>query len=463
MIEPRRVLRLTAEQHERLRKHLFPGDGCEAVALALCGTRFTATQHVHCVHEILEIPVTACLVRSPTTVRWPVELGVELFAKAERRGMSILKIHSHPALFDSFSRLDDESDQALLAALATWSEASIEHLSAFMLPEGAIRARAVDSCGAMRMLNRVTVSGDELLMYSHDPEAVASDEADLRTRQAFGDGTTAVLKSLRIGIAGCSGTGSWVTEMLARLGVGHLVLVDPERIERKNLNRIINSTAKDVRVNTLKVEALARAIAAMGLGNVAEVVPEDLTKRRAIESLAACDVIFGCLDSADGRDLLNRISTYYCVPYIDVGVRLDADGSGGVNQVCAAIHYVLPGGSSLLTRGVITPTQVSAQALRRHDRQQYELLLKEGYIQGVPIDSPAVVSINGFAASQAVNELLARLHRFRSDDNAEYRYQLFSLRDGNWLRLPDGHPCNILRKKVGRGDCTPLLDNPLGQ
>ena len=32
------ILRLTASQHEQLKRHLFPGDGKESVALALCGT-----------------------------------------------------------------------------------------------------------------------------------------------------------------------------------------------------------------------------------------------------------------------------------------------------------------------------------------------------------------------------------------------------------------------------------------
>jgi len=270
-----------------------------------------------------------------------------------------------------------------------------------------------------------------------------------------------MLKSLRVGVAGCSGTGSWVIEMLARLGIGHLVLVDPDRIERKNLNRIVNSRGQDAHDADFKVDAIARAIVGMELGTVVDVFREDLTKRVVIQALATCDVIFGCLDSADGRDVLNRISTYYCVPYLDVGVRLDADGKGGVHQVCAAVHYVIPGGSSLFSRRVIATAQVSAQSLRRHDPAQYEARLKESYIQGVQVDSPAVISINGFAASHAVNELLARIHRFRSDDNSEYRYQLFSLRDGTWLKLSDGPTCEVLRKRVGRGDCTPLLDNPL--
>jgi hypothetical protein len=331
-----------------------------------------------------------------------------------------------------------------------------------MLPDGMIKTRKVNREIATSALDCVAVVGDEIKLYF--PHAKSSfDEADLRTRQSFGDGTTALVKSLRVGVAGCSGTGSWVIEMLARLGVGHLALIDPDLVEGKNLNRIVNTTKEDVSNRRFKADVMVRAINNLGRGTKVEVICKDLSKREVIEALGSCDIIFGCLDSADGRDLLNRISTYYTVPYFDVGVRLDADGIGGVHQICCAIHYLIPGGSSLLSRGVITTEQVSAQSLRRHDAYQYAARLKEGYIHGIQVESPAVISVNGFASSHAINEFLARLHPFRSDPNSEYRYQLFSLKDGNWLRLSDGPDCEILQKKIGRGDTAPLLDNPFSE
>jgi hypothetical protein len=198
----------------------------------------------------------------------------------------------------------------------------------------------------------------------------------------------------------------------------------------------------------------------LGLGTVVEACRSDLAKPGVVEELANCDFLFGCMDSADGRDLLNRVATYYSLPYIDVGVRLDADGEGGIEQICCAIHYLLPGGSSLLSRGVITSEQVQAQAMRRTNPDQYSALEKEGYIKGIAVDRPAVVSINGFAATHAVNEMLARLHPFRRDSGEEYRYQVFSLSDGAWLKLPDGPACTLLARYTGRGDAQPLLGNP---
>jgi hypothetical protein len=456
---PSRSLRLTEDHQSRFRQHLFPGDGCESVALALCGTRFSDQHQVFCIHEIVEIPDDTCSLRTPVAVRWPLEPLIPLLNKAMKRGLWVLKIHSHPKGFEHFSSQDDETDRLLSASLRTILERDASHLSAIMTADGGLRVRLVDSGCEWPQFDRVMVVGDEI-QFAGTTSPATADEADLRTRQAFGEGTTAVLKSLSVGVAGCSGTGSWVIEMLARLGVGRLVLVDPDKVERKNLNRIVNSKAEDVRMGRLKVEMLRDAIGAMGLGTRVETFPCDLANQNTIKALADCDLLFGCLDSADGRDLLNRIATYYLQPYFDLGVRLDADGKGGIEQICCAIHYLLPGGSSLLSRGVITAEQVGSQALYRTNPQQHAALQKEGYIKGIAVDRPAVVSLNGFAASHAVNEMLARLHPYRRDPNVDFRFQTFSLADGAWLRVPDGQSCALLSRHVGRGDAIPLLGNP---
>ena len=305
-----------------------------------------------------------------------------------------MKIHSHPEGYERFSPQDDETDSQLGKAIEAVLERSPSLISAFMSPSGKLWARVVDTEAGFQAVDRVMAVGDEV-SFTKAESRLNEDEVNLRTRQVFGDGTVNLLKSMTIGVVGCSGTGSWVIEALTRLGVGQLVLIDPDHIERKNLNRIVNSKAVDAENKRAKVNVLADAVRAIGLGTIVETFQCDLAKTEVINSLAGCDFLFGCMDSADGRDLLNRIAAYYLVPYIDIGVRLDADGRGGIEQICCALHYLIPGGSSLLSRGVITPEQVQAQALRRTNPEQYAALKREGYIKGVAVDRPAVISVNG--------------------------------------------------------------------
>lgn len=172
--------------------------------------------------------------------------------------------------------------------------------------------------------------------------------------QAFGRGTTSLLRKLSVAVVGCSGTGSPVIEQLARLGFGRLVVVDPDRVEEKNLNRILNATIGDARAGRFKVEVAERSVRQIGLGTEVISIARSLFDQQAVLAVAECDVVFGCMDSVDGRHLLNRLSVFYNLPYFDVGVKLEADGFGGVNQICGTVHYLQPDRSSLLSRGVYT-------------------------------------------------------------------------------------------------------------
>ena len=68
------------------------------------------------------------------------------------------------------------------------------------------------------------------------------------------------LSSARIGIAGAGGLGSHAAMMLARSGVGHILIVDGDRVEASNLNR---QHYFPVHVGRPKVEALAGQLLAL--------------------------------------------------------------------------------------------------------------------------------------------------------------------------------------------------------
>ena len=54
-------------------------------------------------------------------------------------------------------------------------------------------------------------------------------------------------------------------------------------------------------------------------------------------------VVFGCTDGAEARHILSRLATFYSMPCIDVGVRRDTDGHGGISGISGAVHYLQPG------------------------------------------------------------------------------------------------------------------------
>jgi hypothetical protein len=457
-VKTENILRLTRHQHRKLREHLFPGDGNEAVALVLCGRLNQESKHVLCGHSVHLIEHDKCKERTPQSVTWPTELGRAIFERATEKNMAVLKIHSHPEGYASFSEQDDRSDAELFRALHNWTEDGMPHASAVMLPDGSMFGRFVEREGGFTSITKVLVVGDDISVFTKENHSRV-DEAQLRTAQTFGPRTTALLSNLRIGVVGCSGTGSWVIEQLARLGVGELLLADPDVLEVKNLNRIVNSRKVDAEQKRSKVEALREVLMHHGTASLITSLPSSCLENATARKLAECDILFGCMDSAEGRDRLNRIAAFYLIPYIDLGVRLDADGRGGITHICGNVNYILPDGSSLLSRKCYTPEALRVEALRRTNPEQYKRELDDGYIKGAKVESPAVISVNGFCSTMAVNELLARLHHFRSEANAGQRRQQFDLKNSFWVQLDDTEPCPLLSKYAGRGDMFPFLNS----
>jgi hypothetical protein len=459
-------LRINGKAYKELRRHLFTGDGLEAVAFALCGKLHTKHGDIYCVHETYLYPNEMCTVREVDRVEWsPAEITF-LFEKCRKKNLHLLKIHCHPKPWPFFSKTDDSSDKLLSDTVTGWTDRNEDVLSMIMLPDGSLFGRIIDFETNFSDLYSINVIGDDISCYLNSEITKSGEdiniesEVNLRTRQAFGDGTTSIIKSLSIGVVGCSGTGSIVAELLSRLGVGRLVLVDHDNVEYKNLNRIVNSTVDDAAQGRLKVNVLKDAIERMGTGVEVITVADDIHCYNAYEEIAACDIVFGCMDSVDGRHVLNRIATYFCSGFFDIGVRLDADGKGGIRDIFGRVDYIQPGGSSLASRGRYNTEQLKSADMQRTNQDEYKLQIKEGYVKSANVQSPAVISINAMFSSQAVTELLARLHPFRDKPNSDYAAVLFSVSGAVLFTEQDGDPDSELLTKVGLGNVIPALGSP---
>ena len=455
------TLALTGDQHEHLTDFLFPSDGKEAVAFLLCGRRDGDRCHRLVVHEIHDIPYEHCTRRTSTMVTWSPDYLDDILERAAQNNFSVIKIHSHPNGYAAFSSTDDEGDTRLIPMIQGWIESDILHGSAVMLPDGQVFGR-IWRDGTFEAMNCISVAGDDLHFWYADAGILNSRDFTASHAQAFDIGTIERLQRLSIAVIGASGTGSPTIEQLVRLGVGEMVIVDDDHMEARNLNRVINSTREDAEQQRLKVDVLADAIDRIGLGTKVVRCKKNLWDAETVEQVAQCDVLFGCMDTIDGRYLLNAISSYYNIPFFDIGIRLTAseqeDKAGQVQEVCGTVNYIRPGRSSLMSRELFTMNQVAEAGLARNDPAAHRQQVKDGYIAGVQTHRPAVISVNMFGSSLAVIEFLARLHPYREDDNVCHAAVSFSLASMELISDPEEGFCDILTSKVGLGDMTPLLE-----
>ena len=452
---------LTEKQHLELMKHLFPSDGKEALSIILCGNSINKECHRFLLHKIYNIPYEDCSFRSDTMVKWPTSVLKSILEEAERKHLAVFKVHSHNKFYNKFSEIDDLSDKTLFPQIYTWIENSLFHGSIVLLSDGSLIGRVCFSDGSFLDIDRFNLIGSELRFMRNDkPLPVDLAEFALRLKQTFGEDTYNRLRKLKIAVIGCSGTGSFVIEHLARLGVGELILVDPDIIEIKNLNRIVNSTMQDALNETAKVTVFERSIKAIDAGTEVKPFQGNLCDTKIINAVKNADIIFGCMDSIDGRHLLNRLSNFYLLPYFDLGVKLIADGKGGIDSIAGTVHYLQPGRSTLLSRGSYTLKKLESANLLRSDPEEYGKRKKSGYIEGTDVDKPAVISVNSLISSIAINDLLARIHNYRYEDNCKYASTTFNFCD--WSLITESeekiNQDNIFIKYLGRGDISPILD-----
>lgn len=454
-------LSISGVHHKMLMRHLFPGDGLEAAAILLCGRTYDDRPRL-CVRDLIAVPHADCE-RQPSMLSWPSGILDTALERANAEGLSIILIHSHPNGFWGFSDIDNESDRDVVPDL-------IDELSspgsvvgtAVVMPDGAIRARLYDTSMYSKDIFQVQVCGDGISYYF-------AAKADRSIPLAFTSGMRQELVSLTACVIGVSGTGSIVSEQVARLGFGRVVVIDPDRIEPKNLNRILNSRTEDALSGVLKTTRTKEAILSYREDATVIDLPLSIEEREAVLAAASADVIFCCVDTAAGRQMCDLIANAFVIPLFDVGVAIPtARGESGeveIADVVGRISYIQPGASSLEDRGVYNQRLLRAEELAQTDPEGFERELAEGYIDGFPEEAPSVISLNMRAASAVVLEFIARRYGFRFESNRFYAQTYFSLADMSEEYLPEEKwSARSAKHLLGRGAKEPLLGIPgLGQ
>ncbi len=450
-----RSLTLTERQHEELQGMLFPDDGLESAAILIC--RYTGPKRERLiVSEVLNVPDCACAVRKQDFINWPGASIEEAIDKAEHHGDAIVLIHSHPGGWPDFSKVDDASDHATMPSLfAAIGKEGFFHGSAIMTPDGAIRVRIYDYSGNSEEICHVWRVGRNITnvaMLFGDPV------------MPFGSRMTDSLAHQTACVIGVSGTGSLVSELLARKGVGHLILIDFDTIEHKNLNRVVNSTVAAANANQPKTAMMAKAISHYAPNTRVSTIDKPIEKRTAVVWASSADVLFCCVDSMTGRSTAELISRYCLIPLIDVGVtiptRRDVNGRLHVADVCGRIDFVKPDGPSLTDRGVVTATGLRAEYLRANAPEALEREVEAGYIVGIHEEAPSVMALNMRAASDAVLEWIERQYPYRIDGSEGFARTTFSHAAGEVEFFSEGDFECGPTYDLGNGLIEPLLGIP---
>ena len=120
----------------------------------------------------------------------------------------------------------------------------------------------------------------------------------------------------RVAIVGCGATGSALTGLLARAGVGTLRIIDRDYVEHSNLQRQSLFDEQDAAESLPKAIAAARKIAAFNSRIVVEAKVEDLVPGNIEALLEGTSLILDGTDNFETRYLINDYAVDRSLPWI---------------------------------------------------------------------------------------------------------------------------------------------------
>ncbi|MBC7326125.1 MAG: HesA/MoeB/ThiF family protein, partial [Moorella sp. (in: Bacteria)] len=126
-------------------------------------------------------------------------------------------------------------------------------------------------------------------------------------------GQLKLLKS-KVAVIGCGGLGGYVIEMLARMGVGRLVLVDGDEFDDNNLNRQLIST--EANLHRPKAREAAGRVHEINSAVVTEVHVEFAGRHNIKDLLTGCDVAVDALDNVSSRFMLEAACRELGIPMV---------------------------------------------------------------------------------------------------------------------------------------------------
>lgn len=361
-------------------------------------------------HELLRAQPTDLEHQSPSGIVPNGQFVASVLTRCRQEGWSLIEVHSHP--FDSgsqttFSGIDWSNDRMKMPRLASMLPEPFYHATMVVGRDSLDAHYYQRLTGTIRPIRQVTIIGgfsDDSPVLHHlptsscAPEPVRPQEArHSRQLPLLGASTQEALSKARVAVVGVGGLGSFVALELAYLGVGHLTLIDPDRIELSNLNRLIGAGPDDV--GRYKVDVFREFIERAAPKVAVTAVAAPLLDSGALNHAKSADLLLGCVDGHGARLSLNHLSVRYLIPLIDAGAGARLGTGSLAARLGGQVQVVAPGVGCLECRGFIHP-QRAAYDLAPPEVQEYER--DHGY--GTEEAAPSVIFLNGVVASMQVAE-----------------------------------------------------------
>lgn len=160
--------------------------------------------------------------------------------------------------------------------------------------------------------------------------------SQISVREIFPAGQRLIESSSAV-VVGMGGTGSAIAEILVRMGIRNITIVDDDTIESSNLNR--QAMYKESDIGLKKVDVAKAELLRINEEVTVNSIDQKLTFHNAESILSQGDIIMDGTDNYDARNVINVVSFKLKKPWIFSA----AEGTYGY------VKAVIPGSTSCLS------------------------------------------------------------------------------------------------------------------
>jgi molybdopterin/thiamine biosynthesis adenylyltransferase/DNA-binding transcriptional regulator YhcF (GntR family) len=197
------------------------------------------------------------------------------------------------------------------------------------------------------------------------------------------------VKNAKVMVVGAGALGNEVIKNLALMGIGHIFIVDFDKIELANLSRSVLFRETDN--NRSKAEIAAARAKAVNPQVQVQYLNGDITTKLGLGIFRRMDVVIGCLDNREARLAVNRFCYWVNKPWVD----------GAIQELLGLTRVFVPG------QGACYECTLTEQALRDLSlRYSCPLLARQNILMGKVPTTPTIASIIGAMQSQEALKLI---------------------------------------------------------
>ena len=180
------------------------------------------------------------------------------------------------------------------------------------------------------------------------------------------------------------------------MGVRKFVLIDHDRVDGSNLNRLVGATEKDL--GEYKIDIAKRLIESVQTRSDMKRIPEGLFSRAALDEIQKSDFVFGCVDEDGVRAALLEACCVFKKPYIDLATDVPDETAFGGRVIFTGIGKGCP-----KCREELNDEEIDWYYSTPEQRKEKERIY--GVRKRALGDTgPSVIFLNGIVASVGVQE-----------------------------------------------------------